>query len=253
MRRWSGLTLVVVVAILVSAAWAAAAGTATATYVYVVAGLEACRASAPVSSSTRRRAPSVTATGAICPYGGSFCPGPNGDVGWNTTGILYGGFPLPGAPAWGLLARVGSGPWVQVGSGPTTVAGTGVLEFAVNDDFLADNTGSVHRHGHGDVVDGLRAVASPVGVTVTRTMSTVARLVKRTSRVVASPAGVTATRITSTVARLESREQAGEPGSGCWGARRTLAAATARGSHRAGKRPRLKWSAAVRAAASRAS
>lgn len=141
MRRINGLALVVLAAILVSATWAAAAGSATATYVYVVPGSTVPGLSTgvvldPASSAT------VTATGAICPYGSSFCPGPNGDAGWNTTGILYGGFPLPGAPAWGLLARVGSGPWVQVGSGPTTVAGTGVLEFAVNDDFLADNTGT---------------------------------------------------------------------------------------------------------------
>src|SRR5688572_1570728 len=141
MRRINGLTLVVLAAILVSATWAAAAGPTTATYVYVVPGSTVPGLSTgvvldPASSAT------VTATGAICPYGGSFCPGPNGDAGWNTTGILYGGFPLPGAPAWGLLARVGSGPWVHVGSGPTVVAGTGVLEFAVNDDFLADNTGT---------------------------------------------------------------------------------------------------------------
>ena len=141
MRRLSGLTLVVVVAILVSAAWAVAAGTATATYVYVVPGSTVPGLSTDVVLDPAASA-TITATGAICPYGGSFCPGPNGDAGWNTTGILYGGFPLPGAPAWGLLARVGSGPWVQVGSGPTTVAGTGVLEFAVNDDFLADNTGT---------------------------------------------------------------------------------------------------------------
>ena len=136
MRRLSGLTLVVVVAILVSAAWAVAAGTATATYVYVVPGSTVPGLSTDVVLDAAASA-TITASGAICPYGGSFCPGPNGDTGWNTTGILYGGFPLPGAPAWGLLARVGSGPWVQVGSGPTTVAGTGVLEFAVNDDFLA--------------------------------------------------------------------------------------------------------------------
>ena len=141
MRRLSGLTLVVVVAILVSAAWAAAAGTATATYVYTVPG-----STVPGLSTGLVVDPAaivtVTATGAVCPYGGSFCPGPDGDDGWNTTGLLYGGFPLAGAPAWGLLARVGSGPWVQVGSGPEPVSGTGVLEFAVNDDYLADNTGA---------------------------------------------------------------------------------------------------------------
>ena len=141
MRRSSGLTLVVVVAILVSAAWAVAAGTATATYVYTVPGSTVPGLSTGLVVDPAATV-SVSATGAICPFGGSFCPGPNGDSSWNTTGILYGGFPLAGAPAWGLLARVGTGPWVQVGSGPTTVSGTGVLEFAVNDDYLADNTGS---------------------------------------------------------------------------------------------------------------
>ena len=143
MRRLNGLTLVVVVAILVSAAWAAAAGTATATYVYDVPG-----STVPGLSTSLVVDPaatvSITATRAVCPDGGGAlgCPGPDGDDSANTTGTAFGGFPLVGAPAWGLLARVGSGPWVQVGSGPTTVSGTGVLEFAVNDDYLADNTGS---------------------------------------------------------------------------------------------------------------
>ena len=85
---------------------------------------------------------SVTATGSVCPFGGGFCVGPDGDPSVDTTQSLYGGFVLPGAPAWGLVGRVGSGPWMQVGSGPTTVSGTGVLEFAVNDDLFIDNTGS---------------------------------------------------------------------------------------------------------------
>ena len=140
MRRLRGLTLVVLTAILVSATLAIAAGSATATYVYTVPG-----STVPGLSTGLVVAPgapvTVTATGAVCPYGSGFCPGPDGDTGWNTTGILYGGFPLPGGPAWGLLARVGSGPWVHVGRGPTTVGGTGAREFAVNDDYLSDNTG----------------------------------------------------------------------------------------------------------------
>ena len=141
MRRMNGLTLVALVAILVSSTWAAAGGAATTTYAYVVPGstvpgLTTGLAVDPAANVT------ITATGAICPYGSSFCPGPNGDESWNTTGILNGGFPLPGAPAWGLLARVGDGPWVHVGGGPTTITGTGVLEFAVNDDFLPDNVGA---------------------------------------------------------------------------------------------------------------
>lgn len=85
----------------------------------------------------------VTAAGAVCPFGNSIvCVGPDGDPSTDTTQSLYGGFVLPGAPAWGLVGRVGSGPWVQVGSGPTTLSGSGVLEFAVNDDLFVDNTGS---------------------------------------------------------------------------------------------------------------
>ena len=48
--------------------------------------------------------------------------------------------PAPGAPAWGLVSRVGNGPWVHVGSGPTTLSGTGELVFAANDDLFPDNT-----------------------------------------------------------------------------------------------------------------
>lgn len=141
MRRIHGLTLVVLVAILVSATMAAAAGSVTATHVYVVPGSTVPGLSTGLAVDSAATV-AITATGAICPYGGSFCPGPNGDPSWNTTGALNGGFPLPGAPAWGLLARVGSGPWVHVGSGPTTLSGAGVLEFAVNDDYLPDNTGT---------------------------------------------------------------------------------------------------------------
>ena len=89
----------------------------------------------------------VTATGALCPWGGDFCPGADGFAPWDTTWSDYGGFALPGAPAWGLLGRVGDGPWVHVGSGPTTLSGGGVLAFAMNDDLLVDNTGVLHRDG----------------------------------------------------------------------------------------------------------
>jgi hypothetical protein len=141
MRYVKGVALGVVAWAVVVAASAPAAGSATSTYVYNVPG-----SSVPGVSTGLVVDPAstvvVTATGAICPYGGSFCPGPNGDTGWNTTGTGYGGFPLPGGPAWGLVARVGAGSWVHVGVGPTTVSGTGELEFAVNDDYLPDNTGS---------------------------------------------------------------------------------------------------------------
>jgi hypothetical protein len=85
----------------------------------------------------------VTATGAVCPFGGSiFCVGPDGYPPVDTTQSIFGGFVLPGAPAWGLVGRVGDGPWVQIGSGPTTLSGSGALVFAVNDDLFGDNAGS---------------------------------------------------------------------------------------------------------------
>jgi hypothetical protein len=82
----------------------------------------------------------VTATGTVC--AGLACVGPDGNRMWNTTtsGLL--GFVAPGKPAWGLVGRVGSGPWVQIGSGPTPLNGTGVVEFAVNDDWFVDNDGT---------------------------------------------------------------------------------------------------------------
>ena len=48
------------------------------------------------------------------------------------------------APAFGLVGRVGNGPWVQVGTGPTTLSGTGALVFSVNDYYSTfwDNSGS---------------------------------------------------------------------------------------------------------------
>lgn len=84
----------------------------------------------------------VTATGTVCPGGGFACVTPDGDPTRDTTQSGYGGFLLPGAPAWGLVARVGSGPWVHVGSGQTTLSGNGNLVFAVNDDYFGDNWGT---------------------------------------------------------------------------------------------------------------
>jgi len=83
----------------------------------------------------------VTATGSVCPNVG-YCVTPDGDPSADTTQSLFGGFVLPGAPGWGLVGRVGDGPWMQVGSGPTTLTGSGDLVFAVNDDLFPDNTGS---------------------------------------------------------------------------------------------------------------
>jgi hypothetical protein len=83
----------------------------------------------------------VTATGVVCASFNNLCVSPDGNPSADTTQSSFGGFVLPGAPAWGLIGRVGSGPWVQVGSGPNRLSGTGELVFAVNDDLFSDNTG----------------------------------------------------------------------------------------------------------------
>ena len=141
MKRLSGLATLVAILALAVAAQAVAAGPTTVTNTYTVGG-----GSVPGASTglvlTSGMSVTVTASGAVCPFGDSFCPGPNGYAPWNTTTSGYGGFVLPGAPAWGLVGRVGGGPWVQVGTGPTTLSGTGQLVFAVNDDLLVDNAGS---------------------------------------------------------------------------------------------------------------
>jgi hypothetical protein len=145
MRISTGATLAVAVLLLVVASSATAGGptttTTTTSTTYTVLG-----SSVPGASTglvlTGATPVTVTATGAVCPYGDSFCPGPDGYLGVDTTWSPYSGFPLPGGPAWGLIARVGAGAWVQVGSGPTTISGDGALEFAVNDDLLSDNAGS---------------------------------------------------------------------------------------------------------------
>ena len=59
----------------------------------------------------------VTATGAMCPWGTAYCVGPDGNASWDTTDSWYGGYLLPGAPAWGLVGRVGNGPWVTSAAG----------------------------------------------------------------------------------------------------------------------------------------
>lgn len=83
----------------------------------------------------------VTATGTVCITNWGYCTDPDGDPSVDTTQTGFGGFVLPGAPAYGLVGRVGDGPWVQVGSGPTQLSGSGDLVFAVNDDYFRDNSG----------------------------------------------------------------------------------------------------------------
>jgi len=140
MKRFKGVALAVVAIALVAAAQAGAAGP-TSSSVYTVGGLTVPGGSTGLVLRQGQTV-TVTATGAVCPFGDSYCPGPGGNAAIATSASSFGGYPLPGAPAWGLVGRVGSGPWVQVGQGPTSLSGPGVLAFAVNDDLLSDNAGS---------------------------------------------------------------------------------------------------------------
>ena len=140
MKTLKGWTAAVAALALALAAQAGAAGPTTVSNTYPVGGLSIPGASTGLVL-TGAMTVTVTASGAVCPYAG-FCPGPNGYTLWDTAQSSYGGFPLPGGPAWGLVGRVGNGSWVQIGTGPKKLSGTGELVFAINDDLLSDNTGS---------------------------------------------------------------------------------------------------------------
>jgi len=83
----------------------------------------------------------VTATGVVCANYTNLCVTPDGDGSVNTWYTGNGGFEQPEASAYGLIGRVGSGPWVEVGRGPTSLSGKGEVVFAVNDDAYGDNDG----------------------------------------------------------------------------------------------------------------
>lgn len=139
MTSLRGLAGVVAAAALVLAAQVGAASQITVSNSYTVAsvGVPGVTTDTVLTSG---KSLTVTATGTVCP-GTGFCVSPAGYPS-ETTQSAFGGFVLPGAPAFGLVARVGTGPWVEIGSGPTTLSGNGVLVFAVNDDFFVDNVGS---------------------------------------------------------------------------------------------------------------
>ena len=139
MRSRRGSAFVVAAFVALVAAAQSAAGPSTVTSVYTVGSLGVPGASTGLVLDGE--SVTVTAAGTVCPGTGS-CFGPDGDASADTTQSGFGGFVAPGAPAWGLVARVGGGAWVQVGSGPTTLSGTGELVFAVNDDLFWDNAGS---------------------------------------------------------------------------------------------------------------
>lgn len=101
----------------------------------------------------------VTATGVVCANYTNLCVTPNGDDSVDTDYTGNGGFEQPEASAYGLIGRVGSGPWVEVGIGPMQLSGKGELEFAVNDDAYGDNEGYFE----------VAVSYTTTGVTVTRT------------------------------------------------------------------------------------
>jgi len=140
MRISKGLTFLGATIALTLVAQGTAAGPSTVSSDYTVGSVTVPGVSTGLVLK-KGRPVTVTATGTVCPYTG-YCVGPDGTSSVDTTQSSFGGFVLPGAPAYGLVGRVGSGPWVQVGSGPTTLSGKGVLVFAVNDDLFGDNTGS---------------------------------------------------------------------------------------------------------------
>jgi hypothetical protein len=140
MRSLKGSTLAVAAVALVVAAHAAAGGPTTVSNVYAV-GSQGVPGVDTGLVLTGGMEVTVTAGGSVCPFGFGACNGPGGVASWNTNQSSYGGFVLPGAPAWGLVGRIGDGPWIHVGSG-STLSGTGRLVFAVNDDLFADNRGS---------------------------------------------------------------------------------------------------------------
>jgi hypothetical protein len=142
MRTLKAWTLIGVVAALALAAQATAARSAPIVNSYVVGSLTVPGVSTGLVLQPGQQV-EVTATGEMCPWGIAlaYCLGPDGNASWATTDSWYGGYLLPGAPAWGLVARVGAGPWMHVGSG-STLSGAGEIVFAVNDDLFPDNTGN---------------------------------------------------------------------------------------------------------------
>lgn len=143
MRTSKSLTLVGATILLVLAAQGnAAAPTTTVTSVYTVGSLTV--PGVDTGLVLNGSSVTVTATGTFCP-GTGYCVGPDGTLSVNTTQSAFGGFVLPGAPAYGLVGRVGIGPWVQVGSGPPGQASGSTAPGSGNS---SSSTGGSHgRHG----------------------------------------------------------------------------------------------------------
>ena len=133
-------TFVAAMVMLVPAAQSMAAGPTQTSSSYTVGSLSVPGVDTGLVLK-KGRSVTVTAAGTVCP-GTGYCTTPKGVPSPDTLHSLYDGFVLPGAPAYGLVARVGSGSWVHVGVGPTPISGTGDLVFAFNDDLFPDNAGS---------------------------------------------------------------------------------------------------------------
>jgi hypothetical protein len=84
----------------------------------------------------------ISADGTItCVATGVRCVvGPEGDPAAPTSGE---GFPISGAPAWGLIARVGDAPAQFIGKSGRLI-GNGEIKLGVNDNFPEDNSGAFH-------------------------------------------------------------------------------------------------------------
>ena len=136
MKILKGLILVTTVVLVLAAQGSAAVTTST----YAV-GPKTDQPGLNTGLVLKKGSVTVTATGEVCANYSTLCVSPDGNSSVDTNLSGFGGFVLPGAPAWGLVGRVGSGQWVQVGSGPTKLSGRGELVFAVNDDLFDDNTG----------------------------------------------------------------------------------------------------------------
>jgi hypothetical protein len=138
MKISNGVILVTAV-VLALGAQGSAAGTTTSS-VYTVAGTTTLSGLNTGLVLKKGRPVIVTATGVVCiTLELSVCVTPDGDPLVDTT---QSSFALPGARAYGLFGRVGSGPWKLLGSGPTTLSGKGELLLAMNDDRYVDNSGS---------------------------------------------------------------------------------------------------------------
>jgi hypothetical protein len=135
------LALVGTTVALIAASQGTAASSAQTSTDYVVGSLGVPGVDTGLVLTKGRRV-TVTATGTVC-QGTGYCTTPAGTSLVDTKDSPYAaGFVLPGAPAYGLVARIGTGSWMQVGTGPVRIRGTGDLVFAFNDDWFPDNTGS---------------------------------------------------------------------------------------------------------------